>query len=108
MTTHTRRYKICALISGTRCAVDDQLRSLLEAAEAKALPTDKPIISRTVGEDIIDSDEYITSAEDMLFEACRYIESHSPQTSIIFTMVASNVSDHCGQKVSFRPMTHDD
>ena len=29
-------------------AVDDQLRPLLEAAEANALPTDKPIMSRTV------------------------------------------------------------
>ena len=89
-------------------AVDDQLRPLLKAAEANALPTDKPIISRTVSEDIIDSDEYITSAEDMLFEACRYIESHSPQTSITSTTVASNVSEPRGQRVSFRPMTHDD
>ena len=89
-------------------AVDDQLRPLLEAAEANALPTDKPIMSRTVSEDIINSAEYITSAEDMLFEACRYIESHSPQTSNISTTVASNVSEPRGQKVSFRPMTHDD
>ena len=44
----------------------------------------------------------------MLFEACRYIESHSPQTSIISTTVASNVSAPRGQRVSFRPMTHDD
>ena len=85
-------------------AVDDQLklRPLLEAAEANALPTDKPIMSRTV------SAEYITSAEDMLFEACRYIESHSPQTSNISTTVASNVSEPRGKNVSFRPMTHDD
>ena len=32
-------------------AVDDQLRPLLEAAEANAFPTDKPIMSRTVSED---------------------------------------------------------
>ena len=51
---------------------------------------------------------HITSAEDMLFEACRYIESHSPQTSNISTTAASNVSEPRGQKVSFRPMTHDD
>ena len=89
-------------------AVDDQLRPLLEAAEANALPTDKPIMSRTVSEDIINSADYITSAEDMLFEACRYIESHSPQASNISTTVASNVSEPRGQKVSFRPMTHDD
>ena len=50
-------------------AVDDQLRPLLEAAEANALPTEKPNMSRTVSEDIINSAEYITSAEDMLFEA---------------------------------------
>ena len=89
-------------------AVDNQLRPLLEAAEANALPTDTPIMSRTVSEDIINSAEYITSAQDMLFEACGYIESHSPQTSNISTTVASNVSEPRGQKVSFRPMTHDD
>ena len=44
----------------------------------------------------------------MLFEACRYIESHSPQTSTISITVASNVSEPRGQKVSFRLMTHDD
>ena len=89
-------------------AVDDLLRPLLESAEANALPTDKPIMSRTVSEDIINSAKYITSAEDMLFESCRYIESHSPQTSNISTTAASNVSEPRGQKVSFRPMTHDD
>ena len=89
-------------------AVDDLLRPLLEATAANALPTDKPIVSRTVSEDIINSAEYITSAEYMLFEACRYIKSHSPQTSNISTTVASNVSEPHGQKVSFRPMTHDD
>ena len=65
-------------------------------------------MSRTVSEDIINSAEYITSAEDMLFVTCRYIESHSPQTSNISTTAASNVSEPRGQKVSFRPMTHDD
>ena len=79
-------------------AVDDLLRPLLEAAEANALPTDKPIMSRTVSEDIINFAEYITSAEDMLFEACRYIESHSPQTSNISTTAASNVSEPRGQR----------
>ena len=44
----------------------------------------------------------------MLFEACRYIESHSPQTSNISFTIASNVSEPRGQKVSFRPMTDDD
>ena len=42
------------------------------------------------------------------FRVCRYIESHSPQTSNISTTVASNVSEPRGQKVSFRPMTQDD
>ena len=88
-------------------AIDDQLRPLLEAAEANDLPKDKPIMSRTVSEDIINSAEYITSAEDMAFEAWRYIESHSPWTSNISTTVASNVSEPRGQKVSFHHMTHD-
>ena len=44
----------------------------------------------------------------MLFEACRYIGSHSPQTSNVSTPAASNVSEPRGQKSSFRPMAHDD
>ena len=94
--------------SETFRTVDDQLRPLLEAAEANALPTDKPIMSHTVREDIINYAEYITRAEDLLFEACRYIESHSHQTSNISTTVASNVSEPRRQKVFFRTMTHDD
>ena len=35
---------------GTFRAVDDQLKPLLEAAEANALPTNKPIMSRTVSD----------------------------------------------------------
>ena len=88
--------------------ITNSASSFSRAFEANALPSDKPIMSRTVSEDIINSAEYITSAEDMLFEACRYIESHSSQTSNISTTVASNVSEPRGQKVSFRHMTHDD
>ena len=52
MTMHARLYTICRIdmrnALETFRAVDDQLRPLLEAAEANALPTDKPIMSRTV------------------------------------------------------------
>ena len=81
---------------------------LLEAAEANALPTDKPATSRTVNEDILDSEEYITTAEDMLFDAGRYVESHPPQPSTTSTEVSTVSIPSRGQKVSFRPMTHDD
>ena len=70
-TVHDLRTDIRNALESFR-AVDDLLRPLLEAAGANALPTDKPIMSRSVSEDIINSAEYITSAEDMLFEACRY------------------------------------
>ena len=76
----------------------------MEAAAVNVLPTNKPIISRTM----INSDEYITGAEEIMFEAHRYIENHSPQTSIISATVASNVSEPRGQNVSSRPITHDD
>ena len=90
------------------CEVDQQLMPLLEAAEANALPTDKPATSRTVNEDILDSEEYITTAEDMLFDAGRYVESHPPQPSTTSTEVSTVSIPSRGQKVSFRPMTHDD
>ena len=47
--------------------IDCQLLPLLEAAEANASPTDKLATSRTVTEDIIDSEEYTTNAEYAIF-----------------------------------------
>ena len=79
---------------------------LLESAEANALPTDKPATSRTVTEDIIDSEEYTTNAEDVIFEAGRYLENHPAQPSPTLT-VTSTSTGLKGHKVSFRPMTHD-
>ena len=90
------------------CEVDQQLAPLLEAAEANALPTDKPATSRTVSKDILDSEEYITTAEDMLCEAGRYAECHPLQPSTTSTEVSTISISSRGQKVSFRPMTHDD
>ena len=47
--------------------IDRQLFPLLEAAEANALPTDKPATSRTVTEYIIDSEEFTTNAKCVIF-----------------------------------------
>ena len=87
--------------------IDCQLSPLLEAAEANALPTDKPATSCTVTEDIIDSEEYTTNAEDVIFEAGRYLENHPAHPSPTLTVTSTSTGSK-GHKVSCRPMTHDD
>ena len=49
-----------------------QLLPLLEAAEV----SDDPARKRAVSEDIMMSGTYITKAEDVIFEANRYPETH--------------------------------
>ena len=53
--------------------MNDQRWSLLEGAEVS---TDRTTTSHTVSEDIHDSDEYVTNAEDTLFEISRYLDNH--------------------------------
>ena len=38
--------------------------------------TDRTTTSHTVSEDISDADQYVTKAEDTLFEIIRYLENH--------------------------------
>ena len=58
--------------------INEQLWSLLEAAELSA---DRTTTSHTVSEDISDSDQYVTKAEDILFEISRYLDNHPAEVN---------------------------
>ena len=85
--------------------INEQLWSLLEAAEVSA---DRTTTSHMVSEDIIDSDQYVTKAEDTLFEISRYLENHPAEVNPAVSIAASVPSSARGHKISFRAMTHDD
>ena len=85
--------------------INEQLWSLLEAAEVSA---DRTTTSHTVSEDISDSDQYVTKAEDTLFEISRYRENHPAEVNPAVSIAASVPSSARGHKISFRAMTHDD
>ena len=85
--------------------INEQLWSLLEAAEVSA---DRTTTSHTVSEDISDSDQYVTKAEDTLFEISRYLENHPAEVNPAVSIAASVPSSARGHKISFRAMTHDD
>ena len=84
--------------------INEQLWSLLEAAEVSADRT----TSHTVSEDISDSDQYVTKAEDTLFEISRYLENNPAEVNPAVSIAASVPSSARGHKISFRAMTHDD
>ena len=83
--------------------IDEQLWSLLEAAEVSA---DRTTTSHTVSEDISDAD--VTKAEDTLFEISRYLDNHPAEVNTAVSIAASVPSSARGHKISFRAMTHDD
>ncbi len=85
--------------------IDEQLWSLLEAAEVSA---DRTTTSHTVSEDITDSDQYITKAEDTLLEISRYLENHPAEVNPAVSVATSVPSSARGHKISFRAMIHDD
>ena len=85
--------------------MNEQLWSLLEAAEVS---TDRTTTSHTVSEDINDSDEYVTKAEDTLFEISRYLDNHPADVNPVVSIAASVSSSAKGHTISFRAMTHDD
>ena len=62
--------------------------------------------SHTASDDISDSDEYITKAEDTLFEISRYLENHPVVASPVAPIAAS--ASARGHKIYFRAITHDD
>ena len=59
--------------------INEHLWSLLEAAEVSA--ADRTTTSHTASEDISDSDQYTTKAEDTLFEISRYLENHPTEVT---------------------------
>ena len=85
------------------CDINEQLWPLLEAAEVSAADRAS---SHTASDDISDSDQYITKAEDTLFEISRYLENHPAVVSPVAPIPAS--ASARGHKISFRAMTHDD
>ena len=72
--------------------INEQLWSLLEAAEVSA---DRTTTSHTVSEDISDSDQYVTKAEDTLFE----IENHPAEVNPAVSIAASVPSSARGHKI---------
>ena len=86
--------------------INEQLWSLLEAAEVSA--ADRTTTSHTVSEDISDSDQYVTKAEDTLFEISRYLENHPAEVNPAVSVDTSVPSSARGHKISFRVMTHHD
>ena len=86
--------------------INEHLWSLLEAAEMSA--ADRTTTSHTASEDISDSDQYTTKAEDTLFEISRYLENHPTEVTPVMPIAAPVPSSAKGHKISFRAMTHDD
>ena len=86
--------------------INEHIWSLLEAAEVSA--ADRTTTSHTASEDISDSDQYTTKAEDTLFEISRYLENHPTEVTPVMPIVAPVPSSAKGHKISFRAMTHDD
>ena len=79
--------------------LDDKCISSLEAAEREMILT-----KRSISEDIAASEEYVTAADEFMFETGRYIEMNPiipPTTNAISTTGNSH-------RIYFRPMTHDD
>ena len=82
--------------------LDDKCISSLEAAETDQ--REMTLTKRSISEDIAASEEYVTAADEFMFETGRYIEMNPiipPTTNAISTTGKSH-------RISFRPMTHDD
>ena len=45
------------------------------------MSADRTTTSHTVSEDISDSDQYVTKAEDTLFEISRYLDNHPAEVN---------------------------
>ena len=61
------------------------------------------LTKRSISEDIAASEEYVTAADEFMFETGRYIEMNPiPHTT---NAISATVKSH---RISFRPMTHDD
>ena len=81
--------------------LDEKCISILEAAETGQ--REMTLTKRSISEDIAASEEYVTAADEFMFETGRYIEMNPipPATNAIPATGKSH-------SISFRPMTHDD
>ena len=75
--------------------------SIIEAAETSQ--REMTLTKRSISEDIAASEEYITAADEFMFETGRYIEMNPipPTTNAISATGKSH-------RIVFRPMNHDD
>ena len=95
------RYRlICALNAAWKTFVNIGEHLLLLNTEEDV---EHPTMTKTAAEYV--AEESLIKAEDMLFEAGRYLDKHPAMPTINTTTWSSTVK---GCKVSFRPMTHDD
>ena len=86
-----------------RCQeLNEKCISFLEAAEADQ--REMTLTKRSISEDIAASEEYVTAADEFLFETGRYIEINPiiPPTT---NAISATGKTH---RISFRPMNHDD
>ena len=72
------------------------------------MSADRTTTSHTVSKDIHDSDQYVTKAEDTLFEISRYPDNHPAEANPVVSIAASVPVIARGHIISFRVMTHDD
>ena len=81
--------------------LDEKCISILETAESGQ--REMTLTKRSISEDIAASEEYVTAADEFMFETGRYIEMNPiPHTT---NAIPATVKSH---RISFRPMTHDD
>lgn len=83
--------------------VDAQFLLLLSAEEVG-----HPITARTAADYVVDSEEYTIKAEDVIFEAGRYLDKHLAAPLINMVTATPTPTAQKGCKITFRPMTHDD
>ena len=81
--------------------IDEQFIRELNAEEE----SEHPITSRTAAEYVADADEYLIKAEEMLFEASRYMDRRVVAPIIHAT---TSTSAGKGSRILFRALTHDD
>ena len=77
--------------------IDEQFIRELNAEEE----SEHPITSRTSAEYVADADEYLIKAEEMLFEASRYMDRHV-EAPIIHATTSTSAGK--GSRISFRAL----
>ena len=102
-TVHDLRQNMTVALSRFQ-ELDEKCISFLEAAETDQ--REMTLTTRSISEDIAASEEYVTAADEFMFETGRYIEMNPiiPPTTNAIHVSAPGIN----HRISFRPMTHDD